>query len=57
MQLTNLDVSVSPAVSGPGSIADIDEISPRTGPPSETSSQDWDKISNPDRASEPGGAT
>ncbi|KAG9317313.1 hypothetical protein JVU11DRAFT_1511 [Chiua virens] len=45
MQLVNLDVSSSPSSQGmgPGSVPDEDdELSP-SGPPSEASSQEWDK--------------
>lgn len=48
MELTNLDVS-SPLLSGqPGAESLEDELeSPIRGPPSEASSQEWDKITDP----------
>lgn len=51
MQLTDMDVSTpsSPPLGGERRVAsDEDEISPtRTGPPSETSSQEWDRLTDP----------
>lgn len=53
MEMTNLDVSESPdlelSVETEQSITvEEDETSPeRTGPPSEASSQDWDKVTDP----------
>lgn len=51
--LHNLDVSLSSSARPLGEENEVEgedrEISPtRTGPPSETSSQDWDKLSSPD---------
>ena len=56
MELTNLDVSEPPSKAS----EDVDEAqeadeqeqetSPeRTGPPSEASSQEWDKVTDPDQ--------
>ena len=53
MDLTNMDVSenisFTPATDSPqrGHLSDEDESPTRTGPPSETSSQDWDKLTDP----------
>lgn len=59
MELTNMDVSSSPssppptapssvASSGQNASSDDDDTSPtRSGPPSETSSQEWDKLTDP----------
>ena len=53
MEMTNLDVSESPdlevSIEAEQSFAvEEDETSPeRTGPPSEASSQDWDKVTDP----------
>ncbi|KAJ3488798.1 hypothetical protein NLI96_g2585 [Meripilus lineatus] len=59
MELTNMDVSSSPSSprsTAPASVAsegqnassEEDETSPsRSGPPSETSSQEWDKLTDP----------
>lgn len=59
MELTNMDVSSSPSSppsTAPASVApsgqnvpsEEEETSPsRSGPPSETSSQEWDKLTDP----------
>ena len=54
MEMTNLDVSQSPEsvpedeAQQPTEAAEEDETSPeRTGPPSEASSQEWDKLTDP----------
>jgi import receptor subunit TOM20 len=50
MELTNLDVSShsSSDERAGGLLPEDDEMSPvRTGPPSETSSQEWDKLTDP----------
>jgi import receptor subunit TOM20 len=50
MELTNLDVSNDPSLAegknGPLSDGE-DELSPSRGPPSEASSQEWDKVTDP----------
>jgi import receptor subunit TOM20 len=47
MEMTNLDVS-SPSSSIERELPEEDESSPvRTGPPSEASSQEWDKLTDP----------
>lgn len=51
MELTNLDVS-APASNPSGDVDETEEqeqeTSPeRAGPPSEASSQDWDKVTDP----------
>lgn len=55
MEMTNLDVSSDSLAEGPaGSFSDAldsTEQSPtRSGPPSETSSQEWDKVTDPGSA-------
>ena len=50
MDMTNLDVSApsSPVGRAGISLPEEDETSPiRGGPPSETSSQEWDKLTDP----------
>lgn len=50
MEMTNLDVSPPSSSSGRAgaSLPEDEETSPvRGGPPSETSSQDWDKLTDP----------
>lgn len=53
MDLTNMDVSSSstsdePETAGRDTASDDGETSPtRTGPPSETSSQEWDRLTDP----------
>lgn len=50
MEMTNLDVSAhsSPTGMAERSMPDEDETSPvRGGPPSESSSQEWDKLTDP----------
>src|ERR1700733_6712106 len=47
MEMTNLDVS-SPSSSVERELPEEDESSPvRTGPPTEASSQEWDKLTDP----------
>lgn len=58
MEMTNMDVSEGP-VDAPGVVDEAQEVdeqeqeqetSPeRTGPPSEASSQEWDKVTDPDQ--------
>jgi import receptor subunit TOM20 len=45
MGLVNLDVSPPPAQDL--GIDDVGDVSPTRGPPSETSSQEWDKVTDP----------
>ena len=53
MELTNLDVSESSStetgvVDEPKSVEEEQETSPeRAGPPSEASSQEWDRVTDP----------
>lgn len=49
MQLVNLDVSSAPSSGGEGSASvpeEDDELGP-SGPPSEASSQEWDRVTDP----------
>ena len=50
MQLVNLDVSSSPSSEGkgPASVLDEDDELSLSGPPSDASSQEWDKVTDPD---------
>lgn len=57
MEMTNLDVSapisssmaagVSAAMAQQAPEEDADELSPSRGPPSEASSQEWDRLTDP----------
>lgn len=48
MDMTNLDVSdPSPPDGRSASVSEDEENSPTRGPPSETSSQEWDKVTDP----------
>ena len=46
IELTNLDVSLSSPQSSAGDIDDEETSPVRGGPPSETSSQEWDKLTD-----------
>jgi len=48
MDLTNTEVSETPSPFDGGALLHTDEdTSPTRGPPSEASSQEWDKVTNP----------
>ncbi|KAF5333360.1 hypothetical protein D9611_002674 [Ephemerocybe angulata] len=51
IEMTNMDVSSAPspttATSGPAVDDSLDDVSPERGPPSESGSQEWDKVTDP----------